>query len=95
MFMDSKNSVKQTCPGQHAARCNKDMSMGCTSCCKTDMLRAAQTKVEQTRPDPGAAQAELEQTCLGEAQFAGEQTRPVTAETAVEKKCLWPVTDCS
>jgi hypothetical protein len=37
------------------------------------MSRAAQTTVEQTRTDPGAAQDEVEQTCLGEAQFAGEQ----------------------
>ncbi len=58
------------------------------------MSRAAQTTVEQTHPDPTAAQAEVEQTCLGEAQFAGEKTHPGTAETAVENTCLWSVTDC-
>ncbi len=57
------------------------MSMGYTSCCKTYISRAAQ--------------AEVEQTCLGEAQFAGEQTLPGTAETAVEKTYSWPVPDCS
>jgi hypothetical protein len=35
-------------------------------CCKTYMLRAAQTTVEQTHPDQGAAQADVEQTCLGQ-----------------------------
>jgi hypothetical protein len=55
------------------------------------MSKEAQITVEQTHPDPAAAQAEVEQTCLGEAQFAGEKTHPGTAETAVEKTCPWPV----